>query len=69
MEGDEFSDTRGVIPRAVQQIFQAAEKLGAHGWEVRARCPAEGGGSSVFRRSDPNALLVFFSVQFHRQLR
>ncbi|CAG11685.1 unnamed protein product, partial [Tetraodon nigroviridis] len=34
MEGDEFSDTRGVIPRAVQQIFRAAEKLGAQGWEV-----------------------------------
>uniref|UniRef100_H3BWS5 Kinesin family member C1 n=1 Tax=Tetraodon nigroviridis TaxID=99883 RepID=H3BWS5_TETNG len=33
MEGDEFSDTRGVIPRAVQQIFRAAEKLGAQGWE------------------------------------
>uniref|UniRef100_A0A3Q3WYS9 Kinesin-like protein n=1 Tax=Mola mola TaxID=94237 RepID=A0A3Q3WYS9_MOLML len=33
MEGDEFEDTRGVIPRAVQQIFRAAEKLGAQGWE------------------------------------
>lgn len=33
MEGDEFDDTRGVIPRAVQQIFRAAEKLGAQGWE------------------------------------
>lgn len=34
MEGDEFTETRGVIPRAVQQIFKAAEKLGAQGWEV-----------------------------------
>ncbi|XP_042290575.1 carboxy-terminal kinesin 2-like [Thunnus maccoyii] len=33
MEGDEFDDTRGVIPRAVQQIFKAAEKLEAQGWE------------------------------------
>ncbi|XP_053302228.1 kinesin-like protein KIFC1 [Pleuronectes platessa] len=33
MEGDEFDQTRGVIPRAVQQIFKAAEKLGAQGWE------------------------------------
>ncbi|XP_058474277.1 kinesin-like protein KIFC1 isoform X1 [Solea solea] len=33
MEGDEFDDARGVIPRAVQQIFKAAEKLGAQGWE------------------------------------
>ncbi|XP_070702432.1 kinesin-like protein KIFC1 [Pempheris klunzingeri] len=33
MEGDEFDETKGVIPRAVQQIFRAAEKLGAQGWE------------------------------------
>ncbi|KAM6973853.1 kinesin-like protein KIFC1 [Tautogolabrus adspersus] len=33
MEGDEFDATRGVIPRAVQQIFKAAEKLGSQGWE------------------------------------
>ncbi|KAM9838390.1 kinesin-like protein KIFC1 [Aulostomus maculatus] len=33
MEGDEFDQSRGVIPRAVQQIFRAAEKLGAQGWE------------------------------------
>ncbi|XP_022599774.1 kinesin-like protein KIFC1 [Seriola dumerili] len=33
MEGEEFDDSRGVIPRAVQQIFKAAEKLGAQGWE------------------------------------
>lgn len=33
MEGDEIDETRGVIPRAVQQIFKAAEKLGAQGWE------------------------------------
>lgn len=36
MEGDEFADTRGVIPRAVQQVFKAAEKLEAQGWEVSA---------------------------------
>lgn len=36
MEGDEFEETRGVIPRAVQQIFRAAEKLGTQGWEVSA---------------------------------
>lgn len=36
MEGEEVSETRGVIPRAVQQIFRAAEKLGAQGWEVSA---------------------------------
>lgn len=35
MEGDEFDKTRGVIPRAVQQIFRAAEKLATQGWEVR----------------------------------
>ncbi|XP_059205917.1 kinesin-like protein KIFC1 [Centropristis striata] len=33
MEGDEFDESRGVIPRAVKQIFRAAEKLGAQGWE------------------------------------
>ena len=35
MEGDEYDVTRGVIPRAVQQIFKAGEKLEAQGWEVR----------------------------------
>ncbi|XP_030597173.1 kinesin-like protein KIFC1 [Archocentrus centrarchus] len=33
MEGDEFDETRGVIPRAVQQVFKAAGKLGEQGWE------------------------------------
>nr|XP_024654180.1 carboxy-terminal kinesin 2 [Maylandia zebra] len=33
MEGDEVDETRGVIPRAVQQIFKAAGKLGEQGWE------------------------------------
>ncbi|XP_038581429.1 kinesin-like protein KIFC1 [Micropterus salmoides] len=33
MEGDEFDATRGVIPRAVQQVFRAAEKLEKEGWE------------------------------------
>ncbi|XP_068603727.1 kinesin-like protein KIFC1 [Brachionichthys hirsutus] len=32
MEGDEFHERRGVIPRAVQQIFSAAEKLETQGW-------------------------------------
>lgn len=41
MEGDEFTETRGVIPRAVQQVFKAAEKLGAQGWEVNH--PEKGG--------------------------
>uniref|UniRef100_G3NAT2 Kinesin-like protein n=1 Tax=Gasterosteus aculeatus aculeatus TaxID=481459 RepID=G3NAT2_GASAC len=33
MEGGEYDECRGVIPRAVKQIFRAAEKLGAQGWE------------------------------------
>ncbi|XP_061597369.1 kinesin-like protein KIFC1 [Cololabis saira] len=33
MEGNEFDEARGVIPRAVQQLFRASEKLGAQGWE------------------------------------
>ncbi|KAF3834216.1 hypothetical protein F7725_025420 [Dissostichus mawsoni] len=33
MEGAEYDEARGVIPRAVTQIFRAAEKLGAQGWE------------------------------------
>ncbi|XP_029943443.1 carboxy-terminal kinesin 2-like [Salarias fasciatus] len=33
MEGEEFDDNRGCIPRTVQQIFRAAEKLGPQGWE------------------------------------
>ncbi|XP_061520698.1 kinesin-like protein KIFC1 [Phycodurus eques] len=32
-EGDEGHPARGVIPRAVQQIFRAAQKLAAQGWE------------------------------------
>lgn len=38
MEGDEVDETRGVIPRAVQQIFKAAGKLGEQGWEVGLVC-------------------------------
>lgn len=34
MEGAEYDQARGVIPRAVQQIFRAAEKLATQGWEV-----------------------------------
>uniref|UniRef100_A0A3P9KN91 Kinesin-like protein n=1 Tax=Oryzias latipes TaxID=8090 RepID=A0A3P9KN91_ORYLA len=33
MEGEEYDDTRGVIPRAVQQVFKAGQKLAAQGWE------------------------------------
>uniref|UniRef100_A0A1A8UUL0 Kinesin-like protein n=1 Tax=Nothobranchius furzeri TaxID=105023 RepID=A0A1A8UUL0_NOTFU len=33
MEGEEFDDSRGVIPRAVQQIFRAGETLESQGWE------------------------------------
>lgn len=33
MEGDEYDETRGVIPRAVQQIFKASDKLASQGWE------------------------------------
>ncbi|XP_071767222.1 kinesin-like protein KIFC1 [Centroberyx gerrardi] len=33
MEGDDMEEVRGVIPRAVQQIFRAAEKLGEQGWQ------------------------------------
>lgn len=34
MEGGEMEDMRGVIPRAVQQIFQASKKLQEQGWKV-----------------------------------
>ncbi|XP_072304310.1 carboxy-terminal kinesin 2-like [Eucyclogobius newberryi] len=33
MEGDEVHESRGVIPRAVQQIFKASDKLSSQGWE------------------------------------
>ncbi|XP_035651171.1 kinesin-like protein KIFC1 isoform X1 [Oncorhynchus keta] len=33
MEGGEMEDMRGVIPRAVQQIFQASKKLWEQGWK------------------------------------
>lgn len=33
MEGEEFDEARGVIPRAVQQIFKASNKLASQGWE------------------------------------
>uniref|UniRef100_A0A8C6U8V3 Kinesin-like protein n=1 Tax=Neogobius melanostomus TaxID=47308 RepID=A0A8C6U8V3_9GOBI len=33
MEGEEYDETRGVIPRAVQQIFKASDKLACQGWE------------------------------------
>lgn len=34
MEGGEMDETRGVIPRAVGQIFKAAQSLREQGWEV-----------------------------------
>nr|XP_020474184.1 kinesin-like protein KIFC1 [Monopterus albus] len=33
MEGEEHGESRGVIPRAVQQVFKTAHKLEAQGWE------------------------------------
>ncbi|XP_061753248.1 kinesin-like protein KIFC1 [Nerophis ophidion] len=33
MEGADYDEARGVIPRAVQQIFRAAKKLEEQGWE------------------------------------
>ncbi|XP_076865679.1 kinesin-like protein KIFC1 isoform X2 [Brachyhypopomus gauderio] len=33
MEGGDMDDMRGVIPRAVQQIFKSAKALGVHGWQ------------------------------------
>ncbi|KAM4631456.1 kinesin-like protein KIFC1 [Polymixia lowei] len=33
MEGGEVDETRGVIPRAVQQVFKAAQKLTEQGWK------------------------------------
>lgn len=39
MEGEEVDDTRGVIPRAVQQIFRAGDKLSSQGWEVSLASP------------------------------
>ncbi|PWA32030.1 hypothetical protein CCH79_00017376 [Gambusia affinis] len=41
MEGEEVDDRRGVIPRAVQQIFRAGDKLSSQGWEF-GHHPAEG---------------------------
>ena len=34
MEGGQTETSRGVIPRAVQQVFTAAEGLHQQGWEV-----------------------------------
>lgn len=33
MEGDDYDEAQGVIPRAVQQIFKASDKLASQGWE------------------------------------
>uniref|UniRef100_A0A7N8WP12 Kinesin-like protein n=1 Tax=Mastacembelus armatus TaxID=205130 RepID=A0A7N8WP12_9TELE len=33
MQGDEVETRKGVIPRSVQQLFKAADKLAAQGWE------------------------------------
>lgn len=34
MEGDDLDDMRGVIPRAVHQIFKSAHTLHEQGWQV-----------------------------------
>ena len=34
MQGEDTEDGRGVIPRAVQQVFEAERKLRPEGWEV-----------------------------------
>lgn len=52
MEGGEIEEAQGVIPRAVQQIFRAAEKLRVQGWEV------SGGQSAA--AALPSGLLVKF---------
>ncbi|XP_056144919.1 carboxy-terminal kinesin 2-like [Lampris incognitus] len=33
MEGGDLEETRGVIPRAMQQVFRASKMLGEQGWE------------------------------------
>ena len=33
MQGEETGDGRGVIPRAVQQVFKAGRKLEEQGWQ------------------------------------
>ncbi|CUA78121.1 Kinesin-like protein KIFC1 [Rhizoctonia solani] len=35
MEGGEKEETRGMIPRAVQQMFRVTEDLGPRGWEYK----------------------------------
>lgn len=34
MEGDDMEDMRGVIPRAVKQLFESAHMLHEQGWQV-----------------------------------
>ena len=36
MEGGEEVECRGMIPRAVEQVFSSAAALREKGWEVRA---------------------------------
>lgn len=38
MEGGDMEDMRGVIPRAVQQIFKSANVLNEQGWQVMLNC-------------------------------
>ena len=35
MEGGISASTKGMIPRAVEQVFQVAEVMGKKGWEYR----------------------------------
>lgn len=53
MEGAEYEEARGVIPRAVQQIFRAAEKLRTGGWEVSAGRNAQAFPTHTLIQSTP----------------
>lgn len=37
MEGGDMEDMRGVIPRAVQQIFKSVNTLNEQGWQVMVK--------------------------------
>lgn len=37
-ECEEDSDQRGIMPRAVQHVFQQFKELAAHGWEYKCTC-------------------------------
>lgn len=71
MEGDAFDQTRGVIPRAVTQIFRAAERLGTQGWEVSLNVSPFGSGTlhlKVFRADGMIQAEILLSVHVHSQL-